>query len=73
MTFLWAAKGRPEPKTTQSPFPDVKPGDYYYKAVLWAAENGITGGVPGGLFGVGQTCTRAQIITFLYKAYGPVG
>lgn len=45
----------------------------YYKAVLWAVENGITSGTGSNVFGVGKTCTCAQIITFLSKAYGPVG
>ena len=69
VTFLWKAAGSPEPESTESPFTDVKSGKYYFKAVLWAVENGVTGGIGGGLFGVGRTCTRAQIVTFLYKAY----
>ena len=68
MTFLWAANGKPEPETTESPFDDVKTGDWFCKAILWAAENEITAGVGNGLFGVNNTCTRAQIVTFLYKA-----
>ena len=68
MSFLWKAMGSPEPKSTDNPFTDVKAGKYYYKAVLWAVENGITGGTSAGKFGVGKTCTRAQIVTFLYKA-----
>ena len=47
----------------------MKPGKYYYKPVLWAVENGVTGGVGDGRFGVGSSCTRAQIVTFLYKAF----
>ena len=47
-------------------------GDAYYPAVLWAAENGITKGIGDGLFGVNHICTRAQIITFLYKAFTPL-
>ena len=74
MTFLWASKGRPEPETTENPFTDVKPGSWYYKAILWAVENHVTGGVGDGTrFGVDMICTRAQIITFLYKVYGPKG
>jgi hypothetical protein len=69
VSFLWRAKGSPEPKTTENPFTDVKSKQYYYKAVLWAVENGITGGVGNNKFGVGATCTRAQIVTFLYKAW----
>ena len=73
MTFLWAAKGRPEPETAYNPFTDVQPGDWYYKAILWAAERGVTAGIGNGLFGVNDTCTRAQIITFLAKVYAPAG
>ena len=68
MTFLWKACGSPEPTGTENPFTDVKTGKYYYKPILWAVENKITGGVSTTLFGVGRTCTRAQIVTFLYKA-----
>ena len=70
VTFLWKAVGASEPQTTGNQFSDVDPSAYYYKPVLWAAENGITAGIGGGMFGVGQTCTRAQIITFLYKTFG---
>ena len=75
MTFLWKAKGSPNPSSYHNPFSDVKEGKYYYKAVLWAYNRKpqVTGGVGGGKFGVGQTCTRAQIITFLAKVYGPAG
>ena len=75
MTFLWKAKGSPSPSSDNNPFTDVKAGKYYYKAILWAVNRmpQVTGGVGGGKFGVGQTCTRAQIITFLSKVYGPVG
>jgi hypothetical protein len=69
MTFLWAAQGKPAPSSLESTFSDVSSGDWFCKAILWAAENGITKGVGNGLFGVNDTCTRAQIITFLYKAY----
>ena len=69
VSFLWKALGAPEPEGTESPFTDVKPGKYYYKPVLWAVENGVTGGVGDGRFGVGSSCTRAQIVTFLYKAF----
>ena len=67
VTFIWKANGAPNPRNTSSPFSDVKPGSYYYKAVLWAVENNITGGVGDGKFGVGRSCTRGQIVTFLYK------
>ena len=68
VTFLWAANGRPEPKSAVNPFDDVSENAWYYKPVLWAVENGITGGVAKNLFGPNQTCTRAQIVTFLYAA-----
>ena len=68
VTFLWKAMGAPEPVSDSSPFTDVKPGKYYYKAVLWAVEHGITGGVSDNLFGVGRSCTREQAMTFLWKA-----
>ena len=70
VTFLWKAAGAPAPQTDSCPFEDVKPGKYYYKAVLWALENGVTGGMSATSFGVGKTCTRAQVVTFLYKAVG---
>ena len=57
----------PEPKTTKNPFTDVKPSDYYYKAVLWAVENGITNGTSKTTFSPNQVCTRAQIVTFLWR------
>ena len=66
--FIWAAAGRPEPETTENPFADVDENKYYYKAVLWAVENEITGGIAADKFGPNNTCTRAQIVTFLYKA-----
>lgn len=53
-----------------SPFDDVSKDDYYYDAVKWAADSGITGGVGGSLFGSDQSCTRAQIVTFLWRAAG---
>ena len=70
VTFLWKAAGAPAPKSTANPFTDVKAGKYYYNAVLWAVENGITGGATETTFGVGKPCTRAQVVTFLYKAVG---
>ena len=70
VTFLWRAAGCPEPKSTESPFPDLKPGAYYYKAVVWAAENGITTGDDTGRFDPDATCTRAQSVTFLFRALG---
>ena len=70
ITFLWIALGKPEPTTTENPFTDVKAGEYYYKAVLWAWENGITGGTSETTFGPDDNCTRAQVITFLWNAVG---
>ena len=68
MTFLWAANGKPAPTSTESSFSDVTAEDWFCNAILWAAENGITKGIGDGLFDANSTCTRAQIITFLYKA-----
>ena len=67
--FLWKAAGAPEPKTTVNPFTDVNPGHFFYKAVLWAVENGITSGTSDTTFSPTQPCNRAQVVTFLYKAY----
>ena len=67
VTFLWRAAGSPEPKALSS-FTDVPADTWYAKAVAWAVENGVTAGVGDGLFGSGDTCTRAQSVTFLFKA-----
>ena len=67
--FLWAAAGKPEPKTTHNPFTDVKTSHFFYKAVLWAVENGITNGIDATHFGPTTGCNRAQVVTFLYRAY----
>ena len=67
VTFLWRAKGNPA-VTGNAPFTDVAPDAYYAAAVTWAEKNGITGGIGNGLFGSNNTCTRAQIVTFLYRA-----
>ena len=68
VTFLWAAAGKPEPKTTENPFTDVPENSWYYKAVLWASENKITSGTGNGKFSPGKVCTRGQIVTFLYAS-----
>ena len=68
VTFLWRNAGQPEPKTTAMPFNDVNPGKYYEKAVLWAMEEGITNGTTTTTFTPNADCTRAQIVTFLYRA-----
>ena len=67
VTFLWRAMGCPEPETTENPFEDVKENQYYYKAVLWANEKGITTGTDATHFTPNQTCSTAHIITFLYR------
>ena len=68
VAFLWRANGSPEPKTADNPFADVKDNAYYYKAVLWAVENGITAGISKTAFGPGRPCTRAQVVTFLWRS-----
>ena len=70
VTFLWRAEGCPEPKNAGSAFSDVRPDAYYCKAVAWAVENGVTKGLSASRFGPDATCTRAQIVTFLYRAMG---
>ena len=69
VTFLWRAFGSPEPKSTNNPFVDVKNTDFFYKPVLWAVENGITAGIDATHFNPAGACNRAQVVTFLYKAY----
>ena len=68
VTFLWRAAGSPAPNNSKNPFTDVKSGDYYYDAVLWAVENGITAGTSDTTFSPNNTCSSAHIITFLYRA-----
>ena len=70
VTFLWRAAGSPEPETTVNPFVDVHEGEYYYDAVLWALENGITTGIDGTHFAPFGNCSRAQVVTFLWRANG---
>ena len=67
VTFLYRAAGSPAPKTSGMPFKDVPAGSYYYDAVLWAVENGITKGTGEAAFSPDETCTRAQIVSFLYR------
>jgi len=69
VTFLWRACGSPEPESTDNPFVDVKETDFFYKPVLWAVENGITNGIDATHFGPGSPCNRAQVVTFLYRAF----
>ena len=70
MMFLWRAMGSPEPESRVNPFTDVKETDYFYDAVLWAVEQGITSGTSETTFGPDAVCSRAQIVTFLYQAMG---
>ena len=70
VTFLWRASGSPEPKTASNPFTDVATNAYYCKAVLWAVENGITTGTSATTFSPDALCTRAQGVTFLWRANG---
>ena len=68
VTFLWRAAGSPAAKSSVMPFTDVKAGSYYETAVLWAVENGITKGTSDTMFSPDATCTRAQIVTFLWRS-----
>ena len=70
VTFLWRAAGSPAAKSAVMPFTDVKAGSYYYDAVLWAMEQGITKGTSDTAFSPNASCTRAQIVTFLWRANG---
>ena len=70
VTFLWRAAGSPAPKSSVNPFTDVSTSAYYYDAVLWAVEQGITAGTGATTFSPDATCTRGQIVTFLYRADG---
>ena len=69
VTFLWRASGTPEPKSASNPFVDVKADDYFYKAVLWAVEQGITNGMDLTHFGPDVPCTRAHVVTFLWRSH----
>ena len=68
VAFLWRAAGSPKPETRTMPFADVPAGSYYYDAVLWAVENGIAKGTSDTTFSPNMTCTRAQIVTFLWRS-----
>lgn len=67
-TFLWRAAGKPAPSSTDNPFTDLEKDEYYYNAVLWAVENEITVGMGNNEFAPNMLCTRAQIVTFFYRA-----
>ena len=68
VTFLWRVAGSPAPETRTMPFTDIPVGSYYYDAVLWAVENGITKGTGDTTFSPNMTCSRAQIVTFLWRS-----
>lgn len=68
VTFLWRAAGSPAPRSSVNPFTDVQPGAYYYEAVLWAVENGITKGTSDTTFSPDDTVTRGQTVTFQHRA-----
>lgn len=68
VTFLWRAAGSPAPTSSTNPFTDVASGQYYYDAVLWAVENGITNGTSATTFSPDKVCTRAEVVTFLKRA-----
>ncbi|MBQ1371453.1 MAG: S-layer homology domain-containing protein, partial [Oscillospiraceae bacterium] len=70
VTFLWKAAGRPEPASTETAFKDLDTSGFYYKAVLWAAEQGITNGTSTTSFSPEDLCTRAQVVTFLWNQQG---
>ena len=69
VTFLWRAAGSPEPSSTDSPFDDIDPDAYYYKAVLWAAERDVTMGTTESTFSPDKTVSRSQFLTLLYRAF----
>ena len=68
VTFLWNAANRPNPTSMNNPFEDVSASSYYYRAVLWAVERGITKGLDAAHFGPNANCTRAQVAAFLWNA-----
>ena len=70
VTFLWAAAGKPAPKSTENPFVDVPKGSFFEKAVLWAVEQGITSGTDAAHFSPAAPCNRATVVTFLWSAAG---
>ena len=67
VTFLWRYEGQPLPASTNNPFADVKPSAYFGNAVLWAVESAITNGTSATTFAPEDTCTRAQVVTFIYR------
>ena len=73
VSFLWRAAGKPEMSVADNPFKDVSPKDYYYEAVLWAANNKIVTGTSANTFSPNDTCSSAHIMTFLYRFCGNEG
>lgn len=73
VTFLWRAIGKPEPATHENPFTDVMENDYYFHAVLWAVENGITNGRSADAFAPGEPVKRSEMLTFLWRTLGKPG
>ena len=70
VTFLYRAAGYPEIENRENPpFTDIVYGEFYFDALLWALENNITQGISATAFGPGSLCNRAQVVTFLYRAY----
>ena len=70
VTFLWRAAGKPAPESAGNPFTDVSESAYYYEAVLWAVEKGITAGMSPNSFSPNSPCTRGQVVTFLHRSAG---
>ena len=66
VTFLYAAAGKPQLSDSDNPFTDVQSSDWFYNPVMWAVKKGVTGGISPNSFGPNNTCTRAQVVTFLY-------
>lgn len=73
VTFLWRAVGEPEPSSSRNPFQDVNSSDYFYQAVLWAVEKGITNGTSDTTFSPNSPVTKGQMLTFLYRTQGEPG
>lgn len=73
VTFLWRAEGCPEPTSLANPFTDVAESAWYFKAVLWAVEKGVTNGTSADKFSPDQTCSFAHVLTFLYRVAGQPG
>ena len=69
VTFLWRAAGEPKATNTENPFTDLVEPEFFYQPLLWAVENGITAGLTATTFGPTAICNRAQVVTFLSRAY----